>query len=270
MSAVFNKHLFSCLAVVAALAFIASPANAQQTLNIDVQNNQSAGGFYFTPLWFGIHDGSFDSFDVGAAASPGLEALAEGGVTGGLDMEFNAAQPNGQSGVVVAPNGFGGAPVFDPNDSGFAEITINDPSMNRYFSFASMIIPSNDAFIGNGDQMAHELFDATGNFNGPLTIQIFGSNIYDAGTEVNDGQGAAFSANGGTSTDENSTVQLLPAGGLDNFVGTFTVAGTEITSGIGSGDLVATITISQVPEPGSLTLLGAATAFLMTRRRRRG
>ena len=146
-------------------------------------------------------------------------------------------------------------------------VLVNDPMSNRYFSFASMVIPSNDAFIGNGGAMDYQLFDAAGNFNGPVTIEIFGGEIYDAGTEVNDGLGAAFSANGGTATDEFLFVRLHP--GLDNFIGTDTVAGTTITSGIGSGELLATITIAQgIPEPGSLAVVAAGSAMVLIRRRR--
>ena len=73
-----------------------------------------------------------------------------------------------------------------------------------------MIIPSNDAFIGNEDPLAYELFDAEGNFTGRVTIDIFASDIYDSGTEVNDGQGAAgfslgLNGDGGTSTDDQSS-----------------------------------------------------------------
>ena len=83
-----------------------------------------------------------------------------------------------------------------------------------------MVIPSNDAFIGNGNPTAYRIFNPDGSFAGPLVIDIFGDEIYDAGTEVNDGLGAPFSTLGGSSTDENGTVALHP--GLGNFIGTDT------------------------------------------------
>ena len=267
MSASFSRGLTALLTIAVGMAFSANTAVAQQDLRISIQNNQTAGGFYLTPLWFGIHNGGFDTFNLGDAASSAIEAIAEGGDVSGLNADFAAAQPSGQQGVILSPGGFAGAPVIDPGEFAFTEITLTDPSLNRYFSYASMVIPTNDAFIGNGDQMAHELFDAAGNFNGPVTIQIFGGQVWDAGTEANDGLGAAFSANGGMSTDENLLIRVHP--GLDNFVGTTTAAGTQITSGLGGGELLATIRVSSVPEPGSLTLLGLASAFIAIRRRRR-
>ena len=253
------------------LAMTVSSVSAQQDLNIQIQNNQTDGGFFLTPLWFGIHNGSFDFFDGNntGSASAGLELIAEEGDASLLSAEFATAVPTGQQGVILSPGGFSGAPVIDPGEIAMTTVTVADTMSNRFFSFASMVIPSNDAFIGNAGAMDYELFDAMGNFNGPITIEIFGSSIFDAGTEVNDPfGGAAFSANGGTSSTENLFVRVHS--GLSDFVGTFTVAGTEITSDIGSGELLATISIgAAVPEPGSMSLLGIAAGYMAIRRRRR-
>ena len=55
-----------------------------------------------------------------------------------------------------------------------------------FFSFATMVIPSNDAFLASGDDpMAIELFDADGNIIGPVEIIQTGAQVLDAGTEVN-------------------------------------------------------------------------------------
>ena len=247
-----------------------SGLTAQQDIQIQIQNNQTDGGFYLTPLWYGLHGGGFDQFETNdtTAATPGIELLAEEGDASVFMGEFTAAEPGGQQGVIISPGGFAGAPVIDPGETAMSTITVADPTANRYFSFASMVIPSNDAFIGNDDGMAYQLFDAVGMFNGPLTIQIFGSDVWDAGTEVNDAMGAAFSANGGMDSDEMLFVRAHP--GLGNFVGSSTVAGTDITSDLGANELLATITITGVPEPGSLTVLGLASAFVVVRRRRRG
>ncbi|MEM7386819.1 MAG: spondin domain-containing protein, partial [Verrucomicrobiota bacterium] len=79
-----------------------------------------------------------------------------------------------------------GIPPFEPGETASLTLTLdaNDPT-NRYLSFASMIIPSNDAFIGNDDPTAHPVFDEMGNFVGG-TLLALGADIYDAGTEVND------------------------------------------------------------------------------------
>ena len=55
----------------------------------------------------------------------------------------------------------------------------------RYFSYASMLIPSNDAFIANGSPLAHPVFDASGEFVAE-SFFVLGSEVNDAGTEVND------------------------------------------------------------------------------------
>ena len=56
-------------------------AHAQhEPLRIDVENFGPTGGFFLTPVWYGLHDGSFDLFNVGEAASSALEMIAEDGI----------------------------------------------------------------------------------------------------------------------------------------------------------------------------------------------
>ena len=133
-------------------------------------------------------------------------------------------------------------------------LDVPNAGSNQYLSFASMVIPSNDGFFGNSDPLAFTVFNADGSFAGPLTIEIDGIKLYDAGTETNTGMGAAFSAVGGIDTDENGTVAIHP--GLGNFVGTDTADATTIGSAIDSGELLARIQITAVPEP-TTALLGA-------------
>ena len=74
-----------------------------------------------------------------------------------------------------------------------------------------MILPSNDAFVANGDPMAHEVFSVDGKFV-PVTIDSMGSMVLDAGTEVNDEipENTAFfgQMEPNTGEDENSVVVL--------------------------------------------------------------
>ncbi|MCA9167546.1 MAG: spondin domain-containing protein [Planctomycetales bacterium] len=237
-------------------------------LQIMIENLQPAGGYYFTPVWLGFHDGGFDLFDMGAAASSELEMIAEEGNPAPLGALFNSVM-NGdgssrQGAVVTAPAGFPGAPVFDPGDSVTQMIDVMDPASNRYLSFASMVIPSNDTFFGNMDPMGYEVFNADGSFAGPITIDIMGNGLYDAGTEVSNAMGAAFSALGGTSSDEGGVVNMSV--NLDNFLNSDTAAGTSITSALGSSPL-ARIHISAVPEPTSIGLLLCALPALLRLRR---
>ena len=254
-----KKTLFTTLAIL----FAASISYAQTNLTVTVENLQPAGGLFFTPVWSGFHDGSFDTFDVGGNASAALEAIAEGGDIMPLSESFAGSGVDGG----VAP----GSP-FGPAGSSFASSAAADfsvdPASNGYFSFASMIIPSNDGFFGNDNPMAYPLFNDDGSFSGPVVIEILGSDIYDAGTELNDAMGAAFSALGG-----DDTMEAMPIGmhaGLDDFIGSGTANGESIASGFAADSVIARITISEaVPEPNAMLLLGLALPAIGLLRKRR-
>jgi len=254
----------ACLAIATGLH-----VNAFATqITVTVENLTGVGGLYFTPVWVGFHDGGFDSFDVGANASASIESIAEGGDVSGIRSDFSAAGA-GVDGVILAPEGFAGAPVFDPGDLVSVSFDV-DPLSHRYFSFVSMVIPSNDAFIGNDNAMAYRIFDATGVFVGPVDILVSGAQVWDAGTEVNDGLGAAFSTLGGSSTDEMMAIGLH--GGLGPLLGSATPAGTVIDPVVGDftqpGYPLARITINAVPLPPTLAIL-ALGVVLLTRARAR-
>lgn len=253
---------------VVALASSASLTSLASAANISVSfTNEGNSGFFLTPLFAATHDGNFDIFSPGSAASAGLEALAEDGNNSVIATALDVAQPSALSTTIANAAGFGGAPVIDPNETATAVITGLDAVNNRYFSYGSMIIPTNDAFIANGNPLQYELFNAAGDFNGPITIQIFASQIWDAGTEINDGMGAPFQTGGGTSSDENGTVAL--AGSLDTFLTLERPGGLgPVADGftLSPDELVATITI--VPEPSSAIALGVAGLIGLTRRRR--
>ena len=257
--------------------FSISSAQAQSTIQISIENNQPANGFFLTPTWFGLHDGNFDYFDAGSAASNSTMILAEDGVLddmmgGGLINDFSSSQPGGSQGVAFGNAGFGSGagqpPVIDPGEAASVQLSTMDAATYRYLSFSSMVIPSNDAFIGNDNPLQYEIFDALGNFNGPLEISIFGADVWDAGTEANDGLGAAFSASGGTDTSESLVVRQHPDG-LAIFVGTNTAAGTTIGQGFAIGDPIATIRISAVPEPSTAMLLFGGIFMTTAVRRKR-
>lgn len=237
------------------------------TIEISITNEQGSAGAFLTPLLSVFHDGSYDAFNAGEAASAGVEAIAE---EGNVAVERNGNAAAYTNAVLANPAGFGGAPVIDPGETATIRIDL-DPATDVFFSFLSMIIPSNDAFIGNDNATAYRLFDAAGSFTDLAPIEIVASNIYNAGTETDDGLGAAFSANGGTSSDENGVI-----GGIDlsYLEGTPTVAGTVFSDIPTGNDLVATITFTQinpapapVPLPAGLPLLAGALGLLGLRKR---
>jgi Ca2+-binding RTX toxin-like protein len=152
-------------------------------INVTVTNLQEADGGLLTPVVLSTTNGTYDFFNVGEAASESLERLAEDGTTGPrIDAALNSGGVNEAIATTDGP--------FGPGESRTAILradVTND--LTQFFSFASMFIPSNDAFIGNDNPAAFDLFDANGNFIERMdatAITVTGDNVYDAGTEVND------------------------------------------------------------------------------------
>jgi len=252
-------------ALALSLALTAGAAQAT-SLRITITNQASEGGITLTPLYTAIHDGSFDAFNPGEAASAGLEKLAEEGDPSVVAAERAAAAPGSQGAVALGTDGFAGAPVIEPGEVAKVRID-NADSANRYFSFLSMILPSNDSFIGNEGAMDYEIFNAAGDFLGPQTIQVTGAHIWDAGTEQNTVTGAPFiPMNDPTALDENGVV--LPGQSLANFGGITVANGQVIDANLfnflsnPAGFNVAEIRIEAVPIPATLPLLAAGLALL--------
>ncbi|MCY7283119.1 MAG: spondin domain-containing protein [Cyanobacteria bacterium CAN_BIN43] len=142
-------------------------------LTIEIENLAPTNGTLLTPVWFGIHNGTFDTYDRGRPVSPGLESLAEDGAVDLISREFNLAGFGTVQGAVL---GLAGAPgPIDPGETASVTVTLNGSDLtSRYFSYASMIIPSNDFFISNGNERAHQIFNDQGNFLG-ADFTILGS-----------------------------------------------------------------------------------------------
>lgn len=253
----YRKTFLSMLAVTAAMTGAASAVPIQVT----VTNNQGDGGFAFTPVYFGFGDGSFDAFDVGSEASSGVELVAEVGVFNDpgdtvdpmtVQEERVAADPGSVGGVAAAPGGFVGAPVVEPGEVSTFVVDL-DPTTQRFAQFISMLLPSNDTFFGNDDPV--ELFNNIGEFNGPVSFDIRASNLYDAGTEINDfTDGPAFvdGQSGGAGTTENGVITE----GV-------TLASLNVTEDItlASGDLVELLIAQEFfSQNGSLATISFALA----------
>jgi Ca2+-binding RTX toxin-like protein len=225
------------------------------SLRVTVRNTSEDGGTFLTPTYFGFHDGSFDLFNAGQAASAGLEQLAEDGSAAGLAAERIAADADSQ-GLVVT----GAAGPIATGETTSAMIDV-DGASNGFVSFAAMILPSNDAFIGSDD--AIRLFSDSGRFLGAQTIALGGEDVYDAGTEVNSELDAAFinQTAPNTGVDEIGVVTQHPGfnGSVGNPVGdgdqiilggtnAFGEAITEAADFTAPGASVATLHVNTVVE----------------------
>lgn len=120
----------------------------------------------FTPILVASHRGGVSLFEAGSAASTELAALAEGGDVDPLTTLLTANDKVidvDNSGDLLAP----GASVT---------VTVSAEDGAKYISLASMMIPTNDAFISLNDVRAPRGHN-TRHYTSPA---------YDAGSEPND------------------------------------------------------------------------------------
>ncbi len=149
--------------ITAAIIAASTHVNAQD-LSITVTN--LTHGMAFTPVLVAAHDASGNLFDVGAAASVNLQAMAEGGTLTGLQTDLDA---------VFATHTSAGAPLMAGASVPLALNTDAAPA-NTKLSVVAMLLPTNDGFIGLD---AVDIPTAAGSYT-------FYLNAYDAGTEAND------------------------------------------------------------------------------------
>ncbi|GEM_PF-2409208 len=169
---------------------VAVNADGTRDVEITFTNDAPEGGTFLTPPWVAIQDGNFDIYDRGEAAAEFLERLAEDGTVSDIGEAFESSGAEGSDGVITGPGGAAAGPL-DTGESGSIILTVH-PAKSQFLSFASMVIPSNDAFISSpGDPRGIQIFDDKGNFIGQ-DVEIKGSDVLDAGTEVNTEQDAAF------------------------------------------------------------------------------
>ncbi len=249
------------LATGTALFFLA-PVHAQVQVRVTVQNLAPANSVSFAPLRVGFHNGTFDAFNNGQTATAPIISIAEGGSGSDWFPAFAAAEPNATLGSVVpSPAG----PLL-PGATAFADFAV-DPAVNPFFTFGSMVVPSNDHFIGNDNPMQYALFDANGNLN-ITSISQFGRSVWDNGSETEDPANAAFLVGGvnANRVPQNGVVNFN-FDRLDTFNGLTTAAGYTFNRQFGANDEIYRISFQVVPGPGSASLL-ALGGLLAARRRR--
>lgn len=252
---------FHLLAVAALGAGAFTTAHAVQ-LHVTTTNLAGANGTVVAPLNVGFHSGVYDAFDIGSVATPEIQRVAELG-SGALYLPaFQAADPTATVGTI------GSAPSL-PGTSVGATFDV-DASINPYFSFAAMVVPSNDFFLGNDSPTAYKLFDGAGHLQ-LSSITVYARDLWDAGTEVWDPAAAAFVGDATLRADQDSVVAKNFAE-FAAFDGLATAAGFTFESGMSAGTPVFRIDIAPVPEPASYALFAAgllAIGFVARRRSRR-
>ncbi len=188
-----------CLSAMA----LCAPVHA---VDFTVRVDNLTNGIYFTPLLVAAHTEDSRLFAAGEAASPSLQAMAEGGDISGLAGELAAIS------ATVVENPAGG--LLAPAQNTSAALN-TDGTDNVRLSVVAMMLPTNDGFIGLN---AVEIPTAAGTY-------VWNVSAYDAGTEANDevvnGGGApgvagipaapggsGSGASGAAPADSNTTVHI--------------------------------------------------------------
>lgn len=242
---------------------------------IEIQNTTDANGGILTPLspivW-AMHDDTASLFTPGMSADgvAGLEALAEDGMTGTL---------------VTTLGGVAGVDQVDSTNAGTAPgsstiITVTPAAAGPFFSFATMVVESNDAFLATLPSGV-ALLDDMGMPRSVASIEADFRTmlaVWDAGTEENQAPGVGpdtqpnqdFANSGNDDALDEVRYYLDPINDFagDDVGGTLSV---EVINGANPGDFDVTITNTSggMPFQGVLTPVawyvhdGATAAFTM-------
>lgn len=311
------------IAVLASAACIATaqPASAQQRVKVSITSNAPDEGIVLTPVWVGFHSGNFDSYDGGLTAQPGLERIAEDGSTALLSQQFLDVNANGGYTYVQTPDtvpssamrqdalvrtgdasdsarqdatigSTEGPGPLQPGETVSQEFTLSTDGSNQYISYVSMVLPSNDFFVANGNPLAHSLAPIFNGSTDEISFDIgLPGTVNDAGTEVEDfdnvapplGGLQAFFPNAGFSgTDGQDGPDVGDVEGIaianvagDPFADFLNNNGLDLSAlNFNDANLypngIATVTITAIPEPSTVVigLLGAVGVGIVARRRR--
>lgn len=153
------------LLLTASLIFATSPANARGGADFHVTITNLTHSINFTPILVASHRRPVSIFELGTPASEDLSAIAEGGDVGPMTTTLNH-----DSQVVDVQNSGG---LLGPGES--VTVIVSGEHGAKFISVASMMLPTNDGFIG--------LDSAEVSKHGPVSFYSPG---YDAGSEAND------------------------------------------------------------------------------------
>ncbi len=222
------KYIIKTIALAAAIFISPNGLQAQDstTVEVTIENIAPDDGVFLTPVWVGFHSGSFDSYNGGLTSLVGLERLAEDGNNRVISRQFLNFHPR-LGGLTYIDNSgsapasrlvrtgdlsdafrqdatVGAAPI-GPGETVSQTFELRNDGSNNYFSYASMVLPTNDFFIANGNPLAHSISDILAS-GGEISFFIGTPNggANDAGTEQEDFN---FSAGNGLFAGRN-----LPSG----------------------------------------------------------
>ncbi len=253
-------------AAVLMLGLMTSIQAAEVQVKVTVENVAPQNSISFAPLRLGFNNGTFDAFNIGQAATMPIVSVAEGGSGASWFPAFASADPTAVLGTVLPS-----APPIQllPGESGSSTFSV-DTTVNPFFTFAAMVVPSNDFFVGNDSPTRFRLFDSAGDLL-VNSISQSASNIWDAGSEIFNPAAAAFVGDNDLRAPQNSVVSFNFAE-LAGFNGLTTSAGYVFNSQLAANTEVYRISfqVSPVPEPESyaLMLTGLFIVGWMARRRR--
>ncbi|MFB6173910.1 MAG: spondin domain-containing protein [Halobacteriales archaeon] len=131
-----------------------------------------------SPAAYAVHTDDATAFESGAAASDGLESLAEDGSPDAFAAEVEMADGVETAGTVATPDGADGAAPLMPGDSYTVEV---EAGHDHHLTLATMFVQSNDLFYAP-EPSGIALFDGGEPVEGDVTDQLV---LWDAGTEMN-------------------------------------------------------------------------------------
>jgi hypothetical protein len=254
------RRIHVVLATLAGLAATAA-ANAQTVdVRVTVTNLAPANSVSFAPLRVGFNNGTYDSFNAGQTATAPIVSIAEGGSGSDWFPAFAAADPTATLGTAhMGP--------LTPGSVRSSVFTVN-PTINRFFTFGSMVVPSNDYFIGNDSPTQYRLFNNDGTLN-LTSISQSARDIWDAGSEVDSVPNAAFivGSNNGDRIADTGVVEF-EFGGLSIFNGLTTAAGYTFDLQLQAATPIYRIDFEIVPAPGIAGMMAMGGVVALRRRRR--
>lgn len=189
-----DSPLFAfALAATAAIApsSVFAQQGARAHLTVEWFPETPEHGIHVPAFLVAAHDGEFDFYDharpVPEALEPVFQQLGAMGALNVLHPPISGLEGNAVFGSMYhVPYGVVGflPRPGQPRDR-IATLEVR-PDEHRYFSYLAAVRPSDDAFVGNEEPRQVQLFDEQGRFKGPVSIELFGSQVFDAGLCEND------------------------------------------------------------------------------------